>query len=185
MASAVQVVNLPSVSAILAPGAYQQTGSAVVRTARRARATRRANAVRKMGSAALPLTSALLAARAGLANAMPALVLSRPMASAAARMDASAKVMLMENAAVSRAFVALRLLSAVLVARTPSVCAKAGQAPSQRISSAPSTGRPARAPPMATAVVRRITVAKRPLIAVLDGKSKCTHDRRKRSSLTS
>lgn len=138
--------------------------------ARRAKATPRVNAVPATGSAALPLTSAPLAAKARLANAMPAPVLSRLMESAAARMDASAKATLTGNAVVNRVIAALRLLSVVLVARTPSVSAVAVQVPSQPISNAPSMGRPARALPMAIAAVHRIIAAKHPRIAALDGK---------------
>jgi hypothetical protein len=86
---------------------------------------------------ALPLTSVPLAARAPLGNAIPAPAQSLPMGSAVARMDASAKAMLMENAVRQVGFVALRLLSVVLVARMHSVCVTAVQAPSQRICNAP------------------------------------------------
>ena len=170
VASAVQVVNLLSVSAILAPEASQPTESAGARMARRARATRRANVAQRMAFVALPLISAPLAARVLLANAMLGPALSRPMEFAVARTDGSAKAMLTENAVANRAFVALRLLSAVLVARMHSACVTAVQAPSQRISNALPMARPARALPMAIAAVPRIIAVKRPLIVALDGK---------------
>jgi hypothetical protein len=137
VASVAQAANPPLASAILAPGASQPMESVVVRMARLVRATQRANAAVETAFAGLHLTSAPSAARALLANAIPALALSRPMESAAARTDESVKAMLMENAVRLRDFAAPRLLSVVLVARTHSVFATAAQAPFQRISNAP------------------------------------------------
>lgn len=153
VASAAQAANLPSALAILALEASQLPASVVARVVRHARATQRANVAVKVAFAAPPLISAPPAARALLANAIPALTLSRRTGSVVARMDASAKAMLMENAAVNRVIVALRLLSVVLVAKMHSVFAIVGQALYQQTCNAPRMARPARALPMVIAAL--------------------------------